>query len=366
VPILHAFRADAIRRTINKQIQRADYSRADSPDRVDFDPLIAEMVADLVSFDRITYSPEVTKLPPLQVIDILAGAYYAPVEVGTRSNVELLLNQLGDLQGFDGKTLRWAQKYIGEQAGLSLANGTPYVTSKWVMDWLDRMLTQERQLAGEDPSKDKTTPPASKLGKLQVFLRNDLAKRRKRRLAQMVRISLQLALSDSRDDTEGGNLRQAYANRYLDIVERLTIDTSSVSAEDRNFVNKVEANLGVASSSRDSLRGFFQTNALEKRAAHTRQGLESGELKPGEKAKLPLEAFEPLRRAIDRTIASELSVDTATAILQSTAGKEGEKRRAGLTKMTELYGLTPEIAKAIADEVKTDNLLKELGDKDDY
>jgi predicted Ser/Thr protein kinase len=366
LPVLQPYRADAIRKTLVKQRNRADYSRPESEERLNIDPLVDEMVADLVSYDRIKL-PEVVKLPPLKVIDILAGAYYEPVEEGTRSNVELLLAQLGDLQGMDGKTLRWAQKYIAEQAGLSVSNGCNFVLSKDVLQWMDRMLSMERQLRGEDPSKDKTTPPTSRLGKLQVFLRNDLDKRRKKRMAQMVRISLQIALKTQ--GSEMSNLRQAYANRYLNLIERMGEDDSSVTAEDRAFVTKVETNIGVPSSSGESFRkavSIFRGKAKDARSAQTRQDVEAGNLEPGKKAELPLEAFEPLRRAIDRTIAGEMSVDTATSILLAEVGKEADQKEQGLSTMSELYGLTLEIAREYAKEVAEGNYLNELGDKDEY
>ena len=324
------------------------------------------MVADLVSFDRIKL-PESVKLPPLKVIDILAGAYYEPVEEGTRSNVELLLAQLGDLQGMEGKTLRWAQKYIAEQAGLSVANGINYILSKDVLNWMDRMLTMERQLRGEDPAKDKTTPPSSKLGQLQVFLRNDLAKRRRRKMAQMVRLSLQAALK--RQSKEAGNMRQAYANRYLNLIERMGADDSSVTGEDRAFVTKIEANIGVPSTSAEPFRkavNIFRGRAKDARSGQTRQAIEAGQLEPGKKADLPIEAFEPLRRAVDRTIALEMSVDTATSILLAEIGDEADQKQAGMEAMSDLFGLTPAIAREIAKEVADGNYLKELGDQDEY
>jgi predicted Ser/Thr protein kinase len=367
LPVLQPYRADAIRKTLVKQRNRADYSRPESETRLHIDPLVDEMVADLVSFDRLKL-PESIKLPALKVVDILAGAYYEPTEEGTRSNVELLLAQLGDLQGMEGKTLRWAQKYIAEQAGLSVSNGCNYVLSKHVLDWMDRMLTMERQLRGETPAKDKETPPTSKLGKLQVFLRNDLAKRRRRRMAQMVRLSLQAALK-RQNSGEAGNMRQAYANRYLNLIERMGGDDNSVTEQDRAFVTKVETNIGVPNTSAEQFRkavNIFRGKAKDARSGQTRQAIEAGELEPGKKATLPLEAFEPLRRAIDRTIALEMTVDTATSILLAEIGDEAEQKQKGLETMSDLYGLTPEIAKEIAKEVAEGNYLNELGDKDEY
>jgi predicted Ser/Thr protein kinase len=366
LPVLQPYRADAIRKTLAKQRQRAEYSRAESDTPLAFDPLVDEMVADLVSYDRIRL-PESVKLPPLKVVDILAGAYYEPTEEGTRSNVELLLAQLGDLQGMEGKTLRWAQKYIGEAAGTAVANGRTYVLSKDVLNWMDRMLTMERQLRGENPSKDKEVPPTTKLGKLQVFLRNDLSKRRRKRMAQMVRLSLQAALK--RQGGEAGNMRQAYANRYLNLIERMGGDDSSVSENDRAFVAKVEQNIGVPNTSADAFRravNIFRGKAKDARSGQTRNAVEAGQLEPGKKADLPLEAFEPLRRAIDRTIALEMTVDTATSILLAEVGDDADRKQRGLDTMSTLYDLTPDIAREICKEVAEGNYLKELGDNDQF
>jgi hypothetical protein len=298
------------------------------------------------------------KLPLLKVVDIIGGAHYEPKETGTRNNVVEIMDDLGDLQGRKGKTLRWLDKIMGEMAGRALLNGRHFLSSREVIDCMDRSLTNERKFRGEDPSQDKTTKPTTELGILQVFLRDELKRRRARRLARMVRVALQIYLKNQGQGQDVQiDLRTAYASRYLSVAQSLQEDASSVTAEDKAFVNAIEAEMGVASSSRETMRNM----ALSMRSAFTRRAREAGQIGADDQADLPLEAFEPLKKAIDRKIAKDIPPSTAISMLRADANQ----RQGGLDTMSRLFGLTPEMAEEIAREVEEQNYLNELGDGDD-
>jgi predicted Ser/Thr protein kinase len=356
--VLQPVRADAVRDSLKKQYRRSEFSKPDSSDEVKVEPLAYEIVADFLSATRLDLPPEL-KLPLLKVVDIISGAHYEPKETGTRNNVVDIMADLGQLQGRKGKTLRWADKIFGEICGRALLNGRHYVTSREVFEWMDKVITVERQFRGEDPGKDKTSAPNSELGKMHLFLRNELKKRRARRLAGMVRVALKVSLTKKQGSDMQGDLRLAYSSRYLNVAQAMQEDSSSVTADDRNFVNAIEGEMGVPSSSRETMRN----QALDIRAAYTRRAREAGQIGPDEPVELPLEAFEPLRRAIDKKIAKDIPVETATSMLRS---QVGDQRQGGLDTLSQLYGLTPEMAEEIAREVDEQNYFKELGDGDDY
>jgi predicted Ser/Thr protein kinase len=355
--VLQPVRPDAIRKTLLKQSGRTDFALSGVPTEVKIEPTAIEICADFLAASRLEL-PKDMKLPLLKVVDIIGGAHYEPKETGTRNNVVEIMDDLGDLQGRKGKTLRWLDKIMGEMAGRALLNGRHFLSSREVIDCMDRALTNERKFRGEDPSQDKTTKPTTELGVLQVFLRDELKRRRARRLARMVRVALQIYLKNQGQGQDVQiDLRTAYSSRYLSVAQSLQEDASSVTAEDKAFVNAIEAEMGVASSSRETMRNM----ALGMRSAFTRRAREAGQIGPEDQADLPLEAFEPLKKAIDRKIAKDIPPSTAISMLRADANQ----RQGGLDTMSRLFGLTPEMAEEIAREVEEQNYLNELGDGDD-
>jgi predicted Ser/Thr protein kinase len=366
--VLQPIRADAIRQSLIKQWRRSDSSRTGASTFVNIDPLAFDLLSDLMAASRIKL-PEGYGLKVMKVIDIISGAVYQPREAGTRTAPEEVLSDLGEMQGQSGLTLRWATKILGTVAGQAALNGQSFVLSRDVFNETERTLRVSRQLRGEKPENDIKTTPTSELGLLHTLLRNEVATRRAVKLARMVRVALKIYMETMGGTQTGSDLRNAYKSNYLRIIESLLSDPNSVTPDDEAFANSIEAELGVASSSRERFRetvAYFRNQVLNVREAHTRDARDRGELGLGEKADLPLEAFEPLRRAIDRKIAKEISPATATSILRATAGIEGKKREGALNVMSKTFGLTPEIAAAVAEEVEERNLLNELSSDDDF
>ena len=173
-----------------------------------------ELGSMLLAAGRIKL-PENYKLSMIQVLDALAGNYYLPLNTGTRANVSEILADLGPLQGRDGPTLRFEDKIVGRLAGNALLNDKGYLLSKDLFAEIDRVLDLERRWAGEAPEKDsEKEPPTSDLGKLHWFLQDCADEEAKRRLAQLVKTSLKIAM-EGEDGGMGSDLRHVYGSRYV-------------------------------------------------------------------------------------------------------------------------------------------------------
>jgi hypothetical protein len=369
IDVLQPFRSDAIRKTIDKQWMRAECGNPDSDDHIRRDPLITELGAIFLSGGRIKL-PENFPLKLMQVVDALGGEYYLPTEQGSRASASEILADLGPLQGRDGPTLRFEDKIIGAMAGSALLNDRGYILSRDLFGELDRILDVERRWAGETPWLDsEKEPPTSDLGKLHMFLKGPLAKRRKRRMAQMVRAALKIAMTPNEEGSDmESDLRQVYGNKYVSIIQRLQRDPGKVPESDRSFANKVDTFIGIPSSGREEARKLvleqLKSQLRAKADAHTMDMIESGQIEAGEDADFPLDMFPPLKKAIDKMIASEIEPEVALRLLGAAGSKE---RKGGLDVMERVFGVTREMAEDIFDEVKNFNYLKEMGDDlEDY
>ncbi len=366
----HPVASPDIEKVLEKMWDRTDYANPDSDAHLHVDPVVWDMAARFLSATRVTPHPDIPSL--MKLVDILAGRFFDYKETGTRFNIQAIYDRAGELQGMQGATIRFQQKVIDEMAGLAEANGRNYVMSRDVFDWLDRTLRLEREFKGEDTSKDATTPPASTLGKWHMFVKNDLKKWRARRLAQAVRIAMQIFLDNQKSGKDVGmqsDLRQAFTSRYVSIVDEMMADESSVTESDRLFVTDIEANLGITSSQRNTYReglDRFRNQVLSARKAHTKKAVADGKLEEGEEAELPFTYFEPLRRAIDKKIMKEIPAATAISILRAQNAETSSQKKGGLATMQRLYGLTEEMALKIVEEVEQKNYMNELGDEDEY
>jgi predicted Ser/Thr protein kinase len=351
----HVVAAPEITKVLDKMWGRSNFGNPESPEFCHLEPSVNPMLSRFLAYTRQIADKDIND--PMIQIEILGGDYFRLKESGTKYDVKDIHRRAGSRQGMSGATNRLGRKLIDERAAVALLNGRHSITSEEVMEALKLNLRTLRERAGEkvDEDAEKANPSKSPLGTQEAFVKNALTKWRAKRLARDVRLAMV---------QEGLTARDSYAAKYVDVVEQMLTDESSVSNSDKQFARDIEAELGVTSSQaerfRDEIRQL-RSAAIAARDAH--------EQKHGDDVPLPHTFYAPIARAIDRVIMKKMPVSTAVDILRAEKTgntKQKEDLKGVLGRMVQFLGYDEYTAREVCKEVERNGYMELLDTNEEF